>query len=170
MALNEQAKFLYEGVNTALEDATGWFSQYIKPTPKNVNQMRQATGVGVIQYPRGSGIEVNGSPPPPPARPAVGLSLDRANTAIKFNNATRRLTIPRNQQYTGIAPEAIGVPPAGAVILTALQDERTRFGTNNNNSGWGEAVASYRSIDATDFTTRRTDPSAPNADLPNLTQ
>jgi len=166
MALNEQAKFLYEGVNTALEDATGWFSQFIKKTPKNVNQMRQATGVGVIQYPKGSGIEVNGLPQPPPAKPAVGLSLDKANTAIKFNNATRRLAIPRNENYTGISPDAVGVPPAGAVILTALQDERTRFGTHNNNSGWGEAVASYKNIDANEFTIRRTDSSASPPDLP----
>jgi hypothetical protein len=163
MALNEQAKFVYEGVNTALEDATGWFSQFLKKTPKNVNQMRKATGVGIIQYPKGSGVEVQGQAPPPPARPSVGLAQDRSNTAIKFGNATRHLTIPRNAEYTGIAPSAIGVPPAGSVILTALQDERTRFGTHNNNSGWGEAVASYRPIDAGDFTTRRADPNAPDA-------
>jgi hypothetical protein len=154
MALNQHAKDVYESVNTALEDATGWFSQFVKPRPKNIDDYRASNGLGIPQFPKGSGVQVNGLMPVPET-PGMGRKLDKQNTAIKFDNATRNLVIPRNKNYAGVAPDALGVAPSGQVILSSLQDERVLFGTRNNNSGWSQAVASYRDIDSGSFTSNR---------------
>jgi hypothetical protein len=154
MALNQTAKDVYESVNTALEDSVGWFSQFVKPKPKNLDDYRASTGLGIPQFPKGSGVQVNGRMPVPQT-PGMGRSLDRQNTAIKFDNATRNLVIPRNKDYAGVSPDAIGVAPSGQIILSSLQDERVAFGTHNNSSGWSSAVASFRNIDSGDFTSNR---------------
>jgi len=158
MALNQTAKDVYESVNTALEDATGWFSQFVKPKPKNLDDYRASTGLGIPQFPKGSGVQVNGRMPTPKT-PGLGRKLDKQNTAIKFDNATRNLVIPRNKDYAGVAPDAIGVAPAGSIILSSLQDERVSFGSRNNASGWSSAVASFRNIDSGEFTSNRTEQS-----------
>jgi hypothetical protein len=154
MALNQTAKDVYESVNTALEDATGWFSQFVKPKPKTLDDYRASTGLGIPQFPKGSGVQVNGRMPIP-ATQGLGRKLDKQNTAIKFDNATRNLVIPRNKDYAGVSPDAIGVAPSGQIILSSLQDERVSFGSRNNASGWNTAVASFRDIDSGDFTSNR---------------
>jgi hypothetical protein len=171
MALNQTAKDVYESVNTALEDATGWFSQFVKPKPTNVDDYRASTGLGIPQFPKGSGVQVNGRAPVPKTQ-NMGRSLDKQNTAIKFDNATRNLVIPRNKNYAGVSPDAIGVAPSGQIILSSLQDERVVFGTKNNPSGWASAVATFRNIDSGDFTSNRTEVkvsapvgSAPSGDM-----
>jgi hypothetical protein len=158
MALNQTAKDVYESVNTALEDATGWFSQFVKPKANNLDDYRASTGLGIPQFPKGSGVQVNGRMPTPKT-PNMGRSLDRQNTAIKFDNSTRNLVIPRNKDYAGVSPDSIGVAPAGSIILSSLQDERVSFGTHNNSSGWSSAVASFRNIDSGEFTSNRTEQS-----------
>lgn len=167
MALNQHAKDVYESVNTALEDATGWFSQFVKPKPKNVDDYRASTGLGIPQFPKGSGVQATGRMPTP-ATPGLGRKLDKQNTAIKFDNSTRNLVIPRNKDYAGVSPDALGVAPSGQIILSSLQDERVSFGTKNNPSGWTSAVASYRDIDSGAFTSNRqeTSVSAPSGSAP----
>jgi hypothetical protein len=167
MALNEQAKYAYDGINTAIEDATGWFSQFLKKNPSNVEEYSQQTGVGVIQFPKGSNMESTGRAPMG-YKPGAGRKLDAQNTAIKYDNATKRLVIPRDQNYAGIAPSAVGISPSGQIILTSLQDERVRFGTTNNNSGWASAVADLKGLDSSDFTSREIKKEAPTP-LPTAT-
>jgi hypothetical protein len=78
--------------------------------------------------------------------------------------------IPRNKDYAGVSPDAIGVAPSGQIILSSLQDERVVFGTKNNPSGWTSAVASFRNIDSGDFTSNRieTTAEAPKGSVPQI--
>ena len=155
MALNESVKYSYDGFNTALEDATSFVSGFFQPKPQNLDQYVKDSGIGIQQFPKGSGVEINGSAPMRP-NPERAKRAAGTNNATQFDNATRRLVIPRGASYAGVAPEAIGIAPSGSIILASIQDERARFGSNNNASGWATAVASYKSLDSGAYAVRKT--------------
>jgi len=155
MAFNDSVKYAYEGLNTALEDATSFVSGFFQPKPQNVSEYRKDTGLGIQQFPKGSGVQINGLTPIKPNE-AQAKRAQGVNTATQFDNATRRLVIPRGKNYAGVAPDAIGIAPAGSIILASIQDERAKFGSNNNASGWATAVASYKSLDSGSYAVRKT--------------
>jgi len=150
---------LWDQGNRAFASIISEVKNLWNPPPKTLERSHIQSGMGMELYPKGTGLV--SVPVPADAYKSKYTAYNRRVNDPNANSdagskeySTRTIRIPRGDNFAGVNPEFLGIPPTGKILFASEGQKRAGFtlkDSSMNTSGWQFALTETKVLDSSRF-------------------